>query len=501
VDAAFQELKRRLAEVYDVGKALGVLAWDQRTQMPPGGAPARAEQLGTLSRIAHELFVSEEIGRLLEELRSYEGSLDYDSDEASLIRMTRRDYEKASRVPADLSAEMSRAAALAQHVWEQARRDSDYESFRPHLEKNLELRRRYVACFEPAAEDYDVLLDDYEPGMTTAEVRATFDTLKAGLVPLIEEIREREPAVDDSFLHGDFPVERQHEFEREVLSAFGFTSENWRMDETVHPFASNSSPDDIRLTTRHHEDSLSSVFATMHEFGHGLYEHGVDRSLDRTPLARGASLGLHESQSRTWENLVGRSLPFWQHFYPRLQGLFPAQLGGVDVDGFYRAVNRVRPSLIRIEADEATYNLHVILRFELEQDLLAGTIDLRDLPEAWDAKVLEYLGIEVPDVADGVLQDTHWASGHLGYFPTYSLGNVISLQIWERLRLDLPDVDKRIGHGEFGPLREWLREHLHRSGRKFMPGETLERVVGTGLDPGPYMHYLRVKLGAIYGLA
>ena len=497
---AYRELKNRLAEVHDLAKAAGVLSWDQRTMMPPGGAPARAEQLATLSRLAHERFVSDEIGQLLEELAADEESLDDSSDEASLIRITRRDYEKARRVPPELRAEMTRAASLALPVWDEAKRTSDFPLFRPHLERNLELRRRYVECFDAGDEEYDILLDDYEPGMTTAEVRAVFDALKAELVPLIEAIGERADTVDDSCLRGTFPVARQQEFELAVLERFGFTPASWRLDETVHPFAANGSAADIRLTTRRREGDLNAIFATMHEFGHGLYEHQVDPALERTPLARGASLGLHESQSRMWENLVGRSRPFWHRFYPDLQRLFSEQLGRTDAEAFYRAVSKVEPSLIRIEADEVTYNLHIVLRFELEQELLAGTVATPDLPEAWNAGMKAYLGIDVPDDARGCLQDMHWAGAHLGYFPTYSLGNVISVQIWERLRADLPELDAQIAEGEFAPLRDWLREHLHRHGRKFMPQETLERAVGGPIDPGPYLRYLRTKLGEMYGL-
>ena len=496
---AYEELRSRLAEVWDLAHAAGLAAWDQRTQMPPAGAAARAELLGTLSRLTHERFVSDEIGALLDGLRDVEQSLDRESAEASLIRVTRRDYEKLRRVPSELRAEMSRAAAIGQSVWERARRESDFALFLPHLERNLELRREYVACFDPAEQDYDHLLDDYEPGMTTAEVGAVFDTLKEGLVPLIAEVAT-EDAIDDSCLEGPWPVEAQRRFERVVLDAFGYDDDSWRMDETVHPFASGMASSDIRLTTRHHEENLTSVFAVMHEFGHGLYERQVDPALERTPLARGASLGLHESQSRLWENLVGRSRPFWNRFYPVLQEAFPDRLGAVRLDTFYRAANKVEPSLIRIYADEATYNLHIILRFELEQQLLSGALAAKDAPEAWDAKMEEYLGVQVPDVADGVLQDTHWASGSIGYFATYTLGNIISAQLWDRVLADVPDVYEQIEQGAFAPLREWLRERLHRHGRKFMPRETLERSAGGPIDPGPYLRYLRGKVDEVYGV-
>jgi carboxypeptidase Taq len=496
---ALTALRSQAAELHHLTKVAHVLNWDQRTMMSPAGAPARAAQLATVTRILHELLVSDETARLLEAAEVHEDGLEYDSDDASLIRFLRREREKARRVPASLRAEMSAAASRALPVWERARAESDFESFRPYLERNVELRREYVACLGEADEPYDHLLDDYEPGMKTAEVRAVFDELKEGLVPLIAEIGEREP-VDTSCLRGPFELDRQHELERRVLEAFGFTRESWRIDETVHPFASSSSVADIRLTSRHRPDDLHSLFATMHEFGHGLYERQVGLELEGTPLARGCSLVIHESQSRMWENLVGRSAPFWRWCYPSLRELFPS-FRDVELDEFYRAINAVRPSLIRIEADEATYNLHIVLRFELEQELIAGNGDLRDLPERWDAKMREYLGVEVPDVADGLLQDMHWAAGHIGYFSTYSLGNIVSCQLWERIRADLADLDEQLEQGDFGPLREWLREHVHRHGRKFLPGELLGRVVGGGIDPQPYLRYLRAKLGAIYALA
>ncbi len=497
----YAKLVERLGEVQDIAGAAGVLAWDQRTMMPEAGAHARADQLATLTRLTFERFTSDEIGSLLDGLEAWGASLDYDSVEASLLRVTRRDYDKARRVPLELRAEIARAAALAEPVWREARRQSDFDMFLPYLERAVELKERYIECFQPVDEPYDALLDDFEPGMKTAAVRAVFDELKAGLVPLVAEIAERGDAVDDSALTGDFPVGRQQQVEREILLAFGYLDEEWRVDETMHPFASRGGPHDIRLTTNHHADNLTSLFACMHEFGHGLYEYQVDSAFYRTPLGRGASLGVHESQSRMWENMIGRSRPFWERFFPQLRDAFPDGFGGLDAEAVYRAVNRVRPSLIRIHADECTYNLHIILRFELEQDLVSGRLAPADAREAWDAKVREYLGVEVPDVADGVLQDMHWSGGAIGYFPTYALGNVISAQLWERIRRELPDLDDRVRAGEFGGLREWLRENVHRHGRKYLPGELLERTVGSGHDPQPLLRYLREKFGEIYDLA
>jgi len=498
--ASFEELQRRLQEISDLGKTMSLLAWDQQVMMPRRGAAIRAEQLATVGRIAHEKFTSPEIGRLLDELRHFGEEHEYDSFEASLIRVVSRDWEKARRVPSDLRAEMSRSAALANPVWVDARKNNDFASFLPVLRKNLDLRKRYIDCFDVGDEPYDIVLDDFERDMKTAEVRQLFDYLKAHQAPLVKEVAAR--ASDDGPATGEFPLGVQKQFELEVAHAFGFTEDAWRLDPTVHPFASGTGITDIRITTRYFLDNLDGLFAVMHEFGHGLYEHQIDPGLERSPLARGVSLGMHESQSRMWENLVGRSLPFWRHFFPRLQELFPTPLAGHDAERWYREVNTVEPSLIRVEADEATYNLHIILRFELEQAMLADEFPLEQLPEEWNRRVWDYLGIEVPNDTQGVLQDVHWSGGSIGYFPTYALGNLISAQIWEKVVADLPGLYGEFEQGEFGSLRDWLREHLHRHGRKFTPAETLERVAGTSeIDPEPYVRYLREKLAGIYGIA
>jgi carboxypeptidase Taq len=498
--APFDELRTRLGEISDLGRSGAILAWDQQVMMPPRGAVMRAEQLATIGRIAHQTFTSPEIGRLLEQLEPFEQEHEYDSFEASLVRVVRHDWEKACKVPSELRAEMSRSSSLAIPVWVEARKNNDFASFLPALRANLELRRRYVECFDgDYDEPYDAVLDDYERGMKTTEVRSLFDYVKEHQAPLVKQVADAEPIPPAAAR--TFPKELQKQFELEVVRRFGFDDESWRLDPTVHPFASGGGIDDIRITTRYFEANLDGLFGTMHETGHGLYEHQIDPSLERTPLARGASLGLHESQSRMWENLVGRSQPFWSFFFPRLLELYPDALAGYDAERWYREINTVKPSLIRVEADEATYNLHIILRFELEQELLAGSFPLEQLPEEWNRRIWDYLGIEVPDDTHGVLQDTHWASGSIGYFPTYALGNLISAQIWERVLADLPDLYEDFARGEFGALREWLREHLHRHGRKFTPMETLERAIGASrIDPEPYMRYLRHKIGAIYGL-
>jgi carboxypeptidase Taq len=497
VNEKLDELKRRLGEVADLDRAAQLLEWDHQVLMPAGAAPLRSEESATLERLTHERFTSDDIGRLLEDLHPYEESLDPDSDDASLIRVTRRDWEKARKVPSELQGELAHAASTALPVWVEARKNSDFASFLPCLERNVELRRRYIDCFD--GEPYDILLDDYEEGMKASAVTEVFDELKRELRPLIEEASSN--PVDDSFLHTTFPIDKQRELNSFVLDHFGWDATHWRLDEIVHPAAYSLGTTDIRITTRYGDDGLESLFSCMHEFGHGLYERQVDPALERTPLCSGASLGLHESQSRMWENLVGRGLPFLRWVYPRVQAAFPSQLGSVEVDEFYRAVNKIEPSFIRVDADQVTYNMHVILRFELEQDIVSGSVALEDLPEAWNAKMKEYLGVDVPDDRLGVLQDVHWSGGGLGYFPTYSLGNVISLQIWEKVREAIPDLEDQFEQGEFGALREWLRENLHRYGRKFTPQETLRRVAGSSLDAGPYLRYLKYKVEELTGAA
>ena len=476
-------LKERLGELADLRHAEDLADWDSRTFMPPGGAEARADVVATLTRITHERFVADEIGELLDGLAGTVDEID-----AALVRLTRREWERARRVPGELAAELARSAGVAVAAWDKAKAASDFESFIPHLERQLELTHRYLDCFPETEVAYDVLLDEYEEGMTTAEVQRVFDRLKAVLVPLIDAHADGGAA-----LQGPFPVEQQQRASRLVLDAFGWDSTRWRIDETPHPFASKPGAGDIRLTTHTEGGDLTSLFSTMHEFGHGVYEFDVDLRLARTPLGHGTSSAIHESQSRTWENLVGRSRGFWRWFYPQLQPLFPEALGSVDEATFVRAVSAIRPGLIRGDADEATYGLHIILRFELEQELLAGTVSIRDLPEAWNARMKEYLGVDVPDDAHGVLQDMHWAIGLIGYFPTYQLGNIISVQIWEVAQRALGDLEEQFARGEFSQLREWLRDQVYRHGSVYPPRELLRRVTGSDLDPEPYLRYLQTK--------
>ena len=498
--AALDELKRELAELKDLSGVASLLAWDQQVMMPPGGAAARADQLSTLGRIIHDRATSPELGKLIDAAEPVTAGLDPDSDDARLVAVARYDFEKDVRVPAELRAAMTRASSESYPVWVEARRESDFARFLPCLEQTIELKRRYIECMAPETEPYDALLDDFEQGMTAATVRPIFARLKEVLIPLVCAAASS-GAVDDAPLRRRLPAAGLQQMEQRVLARFGFDSEAWRLDTTVHPFETAIATSDIRLTTRYEVDGLESLFSSMHEFGHGLYEHQVAPELDSTPLARGASLGWHESQSLLWENLIGRGLPFWEHFASELIRIFPAELGSLCVYDIYAMVNKVNPDFIRVEADETTYNLHVILRFELEQELLSGELPPADLPRAWNQRMHDYLGIEVPEDRLGVLQDVHWSQGSFGYFPTYSLGHLRASQLWQRISADLSDLPDEIGRGEFGSLREWLRENVHRHGRKLTPAELQDRVLGGAIDPEPFIARLREKLAGIYGQA
>ena len=492
MDERLAELRRRLGEVSDLRSASALLDWDQMVMMPPAGAAVRADRQATLERVAHERFIDDRIGELVEELRGLEESLPHDSDDASLIRVTRRDWEKARRIPADLAAELTKAASEGMEAWVSARAANDYSAFRPWLDRQLELKQEYISCFEQTADPYDILLEDFEPGTTTAEVRGVFERLKEELVPLIAAAAGN---ASGGIGDGPFPEDGQRELGLAAITAFGFDPESFRLDSTVHPFCSSFATTDIRVTTRYHESDLESLFSCMHEIGHGLYERGVSPTLERTPLAAGCSSGLHESQSRLWENVVGRSLPFCRWLHPQLVATFPDALGGFTVEQFHRAVNRVTPSFIRVDADEVTYGMHIILRFELERELIAGRISTADLPEAWNARFEEYLGQAVPEDRLGVLQDVHWSCGLFGYFPTYQLGNVMSVQIWEAAQAALPGLDEQFEQGDFSALGTWLRDNLYSLGRKLTPKETLARIAGGPIDPEPYLRYLQNKHG------
>jgi carboxypeptidase Taq len=492
------QLKEILGEVSDLNHAASVLSWDQQVNMPPGGGEARGQHLATLGKISHEKSTSDEVGKLLEDLKRE--FADSDSDDAALVRVAARNYDKTTRVPSEFVAEQAVVTTAAFEAWVEAKGKSDFSIFRPHLEKVMELTEKYVSYFPPSDHPYDVLLDDYEPGMKTAEVQAIFDKLRPQQVKLIKAIRSAKQVKAD-FLHKKYAEKKVWDFSETIISKFGYEFSRGRHDKAAHPFETSFSVNDVRITNRYEADSpLSTLFSGMHEGGHAMYEQGVSPAYERTPLANGVSSAVHESQSRMWENLVGRSLPFWEHFFPELKKTFPSQLEGVSAKSFYKAINKVEPSLIRVNADEATYNLHIMLRLEIEIGMIEGTIAVKDLPEIWNAKMQDYVGITPPDDAHGVLQDIHWAAGLFGYFPTYALGNLVSAQLWEKINKDIRDLDDQIRDGKFNSLLGWLREKVHVYGHKYDPQDLIQKVTGSKIDSAAYVRYLNKKYSDIYGL-
>ena len=498
---SLERLKAILAEVTDLSRAAAMLEWDQETYMPPGGVAARSDQLSTLHRLSHIRFTGDEVGRLLEELEDETSGKPFDSYEASLVRVTRRDYEQERKLSPELVSEAARASSAARPVWEQARREADFKIFAPALEKNVELNRQIADAIGYQDRRYDALLDRYEPGLTTGELETIFAELKKAIVPLVADIARHTDEVDDRVLYLGYDPAAQVRYALDLVTKLGYDLERGRQDISTHPFSTSFGPGDVRITTRVSRDFFNEcLFGSIHESGHAMYNQGIGDDIDRTPLWAGASPGVHESQSRLWENLVGRSPAFWKHFFPSLRSTFPDQLRGVDDEAFFRAVNRSYPSLIRVEADEVTYNLHVLLRFELENEMLEGKLKVKDLPEAWNSRVKSYLGIDVPNDREGVLQDIHWSYVGFGVFPGYTLGNLISAQLMEKIRADIPDLDAQIEAGQFAALLGWLRKNVHRHGRKFTPNELLERATGKPLEAGPWIAYVQKKFGALYGI-
>ena len=502
--AAVDELRERLGQVHDLSRAASLLAWDERTMMPPAGAEARAQTLATLARVRHEMFIDDEIGELIDRARSELGDVPAgESVDADLARVLARDWQKATRVPSELQGEMAHASSVAETAWVEAKQKSDFQMLLPHLERNVELTKRWAQCYEgfPGfTHPYDPLLDEYEPEMTTEQMRTVLADLREGLVPLVREAADNGAGQADDPFGGEFPAERQVEQVTGMISELPFPEGAWRIDPTEHPFAISIGLGDVRLTTRYDETNLAmALFSAMHEAGHGLYESGVDPELRRTTLAKPRSLGLHESQSRLWENWVARSRPYLERLLPGLRERFPGPFDDIEAERLYRGANRVERSLIRIEADEVTYNLHILIRFELELEIFEGGLELSDLPEAWNARYRDYLGLEVPDDAHGVLQDVHWPSGAFGYFPTYSLGNVIAGQLWEAMGRDLGDLDARIGEGDLAAIGEWLRDRVHRHGRRLSPAQILERAGCGELSVDPLLAHLRDRVQLAVG--
>ncbi len=496
-----EDLKTRLYEISDLQNANALLGWDQSTYMPAGGAEARGRQSATLAKIAQEKFIDPKVGKLLDVLRKYEDSLPFESDDASLIRVTRRDYERAIKVPPEFLSDLNIHASASYQAWSEARPANDFAKVRPMLEKTLDMSRQLANYFPGYEHIADPLIDFADYGMKASTVRALFADLRANLVPIVKAITSQTPA-DDSALRKHYPEAHQLAFGADVVRQLGYDFNRGRIDKTHHPFMTKFSLGDVRITTRVKENFLGEcLFSNIHESGHAMYEQGIDMAYEGTPLANGTSAGVHESQSRLWENIVGRSRGFWEFFYPKLQAQFPEQLTGVPLDTFYAAINKVSKSLIRTDADEVTYNLHVMLRLDFEIQLLEGTLSIRDLPEAWHERFESDFGIVPPSDSDGVLQDVHWYAGVIGgVFQGYTLGNILSAQFYNAALKAHPEIPAEMKQGKFTTLHSWLRENLYCHGSKFTAPEIVERATGSPLTIVPYINYLKSKYGELYAL-
>jgi carboxypeptidase Taq len=499
-EAQIKELKRRLLEIGDLNAAGSVLSWDQATYMPKGGAAARGRQCATLRRLAHERLIHPALGRLIDALETCADNLP--EDDACLVRVARRDFEKAIKVPGEYVARANALGSASYDAWTRARPTNDFAVMAPFLEQVLDLSREYAEFFAPYQHVADPFIDDADEGMTTASVQTLFESLRRELVPMVRAIADR-PAVDDACLYQTFGGPAQLDFGLSVAVRMGYDLDSGRLDQTHHPFCTRFSAGDVRITTRVRPDDISeALFSTLHEAGHGMYEQGVSAALDGTPLGSGVSAGVHESQSRLWENMVGRSHCFWKHYFPILQRTFPEQLALVSLDTFYRAINKVERSLIRTDADEVTYNLHIMLRFNLELAMLEGRLRVKDLPEAWREGIRADLGLASPDDRDGCLQDVHWYSGSIGgQFQSYTIGNILAAQFHAAAVKAHPDIPREIASGAFGTLHGWLRHNVYRHGRKYRPDQLVERATGAPMTMEPYLAYLRKKYGKIYQLS
>jgi carboxypeptidase Taq len=497
----FDELCQHVRETTLLESTQAVLEWDERTKMPPRACEYRAEQITNLSGMIHRRRTDPRLGEWLHELCDGPLAADLHSDAGTTIRQIRRDYQRRVKLPQSLVEEITRASVLGHQAWIEARKHDDFKSFQPHLAKMMELKRQQAAAIGYTTCAYDALLDEYEPGETTANVARVLAGLREALVPLVSAIAGSGRGPNIEVLQRHYPVDLQEKFGKQAAAAIGFDFDRGRLDETHHPFCSSTGPHDCRITTRYYEHFFpSALFSILHEAGHGLYDQGLRAEQFGLPPGSFVSLGIHESQSRMWENLVGRGRAFWQYFFPAARELFPHALGDVTLDEFYFAVNDVRPSLIRVEADEATYNLHIVIRFEMEQALIDGDLPVSDLPGVWKEKYRHYLGIEPPNDADGVLQDVHWSAGLVGYFPTYSLGNLYAAQFLQQADKDLGGLDEQFARGEFRPLLDWLITNIHRHGQCYSAAELVQRITGQPLHHQPHIAYLRGKLEPLYGL-
>ncbi len=498
----YTELTQKLTTTATLASVSAVLGWDEQTYMPHGGAEHRANQLGMLAGMIHEQATAPRVGELLHELAASDYAKSPDSPEAANIREALRDYTRATKLPRRLVEELSRVTTLAQHAWIDARKASNFAQFQPWLEKIVKLKREEAETVGyGSGVPYDALLDEFEPGSTAAEITSLFTPLRDALVPLLASIRDSGRVAPVEILERNYPVEAQRSFSTHASQKIGFSYQEGRLDEAAHPFCSGFGPGDCRLTTRYNARHFpGAFFGTLHESGHGIYEQGLPKAAFGTPLGSAASLGIHESQSRLWENFVGRGRAFWKYFYPAAQAVFPEALGATKLDDFYWAINDVRPSFIRVEADEATYNLHIMLRFELEQPLVAGSLQPADVPAVWNETFTRYFGITPPNDAQGCLQDIHWSFGGIGYFPTYTLGNMFAAQFFEAAQRDLGDLNGMLAAGEFAPLKDWLNRQIHVHGRRYRAQRLAEQVTGHKLSHEPLVKHLQAKYAELYGI-
>lgn len=499
IETVYHELLRRVREEALLGSCAELLGWDEETYMPRGGGPHRGDQMALLAGLCHERATDPRLGELLDQL---DGSAPArDPDVAVNLREIRRTWQRHARLPRTLVEELARTTTLAQQEWTRARQDADFAPFAPWLSRILHLKRQEAECLGYDTIPYDALLEEYEPGARAADLAELFSTLRRDLVPLAQELTHAPRQANVGLLRREYPIDRQRAFGETVAGAIGFDFERGRLDPTTHPFFSSIGPGDCRITTRFRSnDFRDGLFAILHEVGHGLYEQGLEPAHYGTPLGIAVSLAMHEGQARLWENLVGRSATFWQHFFPLARQMFHEALHDVPLDAFHFALNHVEPTLLRVGADEVTYNLHILIRFELEQALLSGDLAVADLPEAWHAAYRHELGIRPANDAEGCLQDGHWAAGMIGYFPTYTLGNVFAAQLIARVEVELGGLDRAFRGGDFSGLLGWLREHIHRQGCRVPARELIARVTGAAPTPQALLGGLRRKYEALYGI-
>jgi carboxypeptidase Taq len=493
-------LIRECREISIIDSCSSLLGWDERTYMPRKGAEHRAEQLAFLAGLSHSRLVDPRVGDLINTLRTSGASNGGDDDTSVMVREVGRIYDREVKIPQSLVEEITRVTTLAQGKWTEARAKSDFAAFKPWLQKVIDLKKQEAEAVGYKNDPYNAMLDSYEPGATVASIEKIFTPLRVELVALLDKIRGSGRSPNIGIITREYPVDRQEKFGKEAATAIGFDFTEGRLDITTHPFCSGIGPGDVRITTRYDAHHFpGAFFGILHEAGHGIYDQGLDPKHFGTPMGEMISLGIHESQSRMWENLVGRSRPFWTHFFPKAQQTFPEALSNVSADEFYWAINDVRPSLIRVEADEATYNLHILLRFEMERAFFSGGLSVDDIPGAWNEKFKSYFGLTPPDDAQGCLQDVHWSAGYIGYFPTYCLGNLYAAQFFAKAQKDISDLSSQFAKGEYSALKTWLRQNIHRHGRRYRAGELVERITGLPLSSKPLIDYMTRKFGELYG--